>query len=343
MHQLSDGTRASADGAGELADGAGQLADGTRASADGAGALADGSEQLADGTREFAQGSDELANGVGQLAYGTDELADGTGQLADGSGQLADGTDELATGLREGADEVPTYTESERQRMAEMGAEPITSVSERHNEAAGASTATFPFVVALALWLGAFASFLLLPALSGRLLDRALPMWQVALRSLAPAAVIAVVQAVAVLAVITATGVNPVSPLGVGVVALAGAVMFAALHQALLTVLGNRIGRIVSVLLLVLQAVALVGIVPVQTAPPLLQSVSSLMPLTIVSQGLVHAALGGAVTSLWSVLGSILVWALVALVVTLVAARGARSSRRFDRAPAATGMVPAAA
>ena len=35
------------------------------------------------------------------------------------------------------------------------------------------------------------------------------------------------------------------------------------------------------------------GIVPVETAPALLQSVSALMPLSIVTQGLVHAALGG--------------------------------------------------
>ena len=90
-----------------------------------------------------------------------------------------------------------------------------------------------------------------------------------------------------------------------------------------------------------LQAVALVGIVPVQTAPPLLQSVSDLMPLTVVSQGLVHAALGGQVTSLGSVLGSILAWALIGVVVTLVATRNARSSRRTGHA--AVGMVPAAA
>ncbi|MCT2294564.1 YhgE/Pip domain-containing protein [Brachybacterium muris] len=341
LAQLSDGTRASADGADDLADGAGQLADGARSSADGAGELADGAGQLADGTRELAEGSDELAGGIGELASGTEELADGTRQLADGSTELADGTDELATGLREGADSVPTYSESERERMAEMGAEPITSVAERQNEAAGASTATFPFVAALALWMGAFATFLLLPALSGRLLDRALPMWQVALRSLAPAVGIAVVQAVAVLAVITAVGVSPVSPISVGVVAVAGAIMFAVLHQALMALCGDRIGRIVSVLLLVLQAVALVGIVPVQTAPPLLQSVSDLMPLTIVSQGLVHAALGGQVTSLGSVLGSILAWALIGVVVTLVATRNARSSRRTGHA--AVGMVPAAA
>src|SRR5699024_10577244 len=185
---------------------------------------------------------------------------------------------------------------------------------------------TFPFVTGLALWLGAFGTFLLLPALRRRLLDRALPMWQVVLRSLAPALLIAVVQTVEVRAVLTAIGIAPVSPLAVGAVTLAGAVMFAALHQGLLTVLGARVGRRASIL----RMVTLVGIVPVETAPQLLQSLSALMPLSIVTQGLVHAALGGTLVSTGSTLLAILAWAAVSLVLTLVASRRARLADRSE-------------
>jgi len=236
---------------------------------------------------------------------------------------------------------VPSYSETDRQRMSEMAAAPVGTEADRQNEASGAETATFPFVTSLALWLGAFATFLLLPGLSRRLLDRALPMWQVVLRSLAPALLIAVVQTVAVLAVLTAIGISPVSPLSVGVVAFAGAVMFAALHQALLTALGARIGRIASIVLMVLQVVTLVGIVPVQTAPELLQSVGSLMPLSIVTQGLVHAALGGSLVSTTGTLLAILAWAVVSLVVTFAVSRGARLAHRSEHV--SIGAVPAAA
>ncbi len=360
--QLATGARASADGAGELvtgvtalrdglvqyaagvdqlAEGAGQLAEGTRASADGAGELADGNEQLAAGASELGTGASQLADGSEQLAEGTGDLADGTEELAGGTGELADGTEELAGGLREGADAVPSYTESERTRMAEMAVTPVETEAQRENEASGADTATFPFVTALALWLGAFGSFLLLPALSRRLLDRALPMSQVVLRSLAPALLIALAQTIAVLAVLTAVGISPVSPLSVVLVAFAGAVMFAALHQALLTVLGDRIGRIASVVLMVLQAVTLVGLVPVETAPPLLQSIGSLMPLSIVTQGLVHSALGGSLVSTSGTLLSILAWAAISLVLTLAASRGARRADRSERV--AVTAVPSAA
>ena len=44
------------------------------------------------------------------------------------------------------------------------------------------------------------------------------------------------------LAVLTAIGIAPVSPVSVGVIAFAGAVMFAALHQGLLALLGDKAG-----------------------------------------------------------------------------------------------------
>ena len=339
---LRDGLTQYADGVDQLADGAGQLATGARASADGAGELADGTDQLAAGANDLGTGADQLAEGSQQLADGTEELADGTGDLADGTGEVASGTEELAGGLREGADAVPSYSESERKRMGEMASAPVGTTADRQNEANGADTATFPFVTALALWLGAFGTFLLLPALSRRLLDRALPMWHVVLRSLAPALLIAVVQTVAVLAVLTAVGIAPVSPVSVGVIAFAGAVMFAALHQGLLALLGDRIGRISSIVLMVLQVVTLVGILPVQTAPPLLQSISSLMPLSIVTEGLVHSALGGSLVSTTSTLLAILAWALISLLVTLAASRGARRADRSLRVRAGAGMLSAA-
>lgn len=325
--QLADGVRDSADGASQLADGADGLSTGAHDAADGASQLADGTDLLADGSSQLADGTSQLADGADQLADGTTRLADGTDQLADGSAQLADGSGQFAQGLRDGADQMPTYSASERSAMSDMAAEPVTSIADRQNQADGAATATFPFVAALALWLGAFGSFLLVPALSRRLLDAAMPMSGVVLRSLLPTLAIGLVQAVAVLAVITAIGIRPVSALGVGVLTLAGAAAFAALHQALVVLLGGRVGRVASLVIMVLQVVALAGILPLQTAPPLLQSLSALMPITILSKGLTHAALGGALVSTSATLLALAAWGAGSVAVTLLASRNARSAR----------------
>jgi putative membrane protein len=323
--QLADGVDQSADGAHQLSDGASQYADGVHKSADGAGQLASGADQLADGTDQLSDGTKGLADGTSGLADGTQKLADGNDKFADGIDKYADGTTKYADGVKDGADQMPTYSTSDRKTMSDMGAQPIESFSHRDNEAAGADTATFPFVLSLALWLGAFGTFLLLPALSKKLLASAVPMWQVVLRSLLPGLIVAVVQTVAVLALLTGIGIDPISPLAVGLVSLSGAIMFAAFHQALLSLFGERVGRIASIVLMVLQVVILAGILPLQTAPQLLQDLSGLMPLSIVSQGLVHASLGGSLTSTTVTLLSILAWFAISLIITLVFSRGARN------------------
>lgn len=323
--QLADGVQQSASGADELADGAEKYAAGVTASASGAHELADGQTELAGGSEKLAGGADELADGADELADGTDQLADGTDQLTDGAQKLADGTEKFSDQLADGAKQAPTYTKDQRSSMSDVGAQPVTSLAKREHAADGAATAVFPFVMSLALWLGAFGTFLLLPALSRRFLDSAMPMWKVVLRSLWPAVAVGLVQAIAVLAVIAAIGVDPVSPLGVAVIAVGGAVAFAALQQMLLALLGNRVGRIVSLVVMVLQVVVLAGVLPLQTAPELLQSLSAFMPIAIVARGLMHAALGGALVSTSATCLALIAWLAASIAITLVASRRARS------------------
>ena len=341
--ELADGAQQGADGADRLADGSAELADGAQRGAEGADQLADGSDQLADGTRASADGADELATGARAGADGASQLAEGADELKDGAAEAADGSSELADGLQEGVDEVPSYSEAEKDRMAQMGSEPITVASQRDNEVNGGATATMPFAVALALWLGAFATFLVLPALSQRFLDAALPMPLVVLRSLLPALIIGVAQAVLALVGVAIFGVEPVSWLSIITIALSGALMFAAFHQAVLALLGGMAGRVVSMLLAAVQVVVLAGILPLETAPPVLQAISGVLPLTIVNQGMVHASMGGSVVTTSGTLGMIAVWGVVSIVVSMIAARSARMLH--PGSPVAKGHqpVPAAA
>ena len=332
--QLASGTRESADGASQLADGSSKVADGTRKSADGATALADGSHKLADGSTELAGGAGKVADGAGSLADGAHKLADGSDKLSSGASQLSDGSGKLASGLREGADKAPSYSDAERAAMSEMAAQPVSSFAHRQNATDGAATGVFPFVTVLALWMGAFASFLLLPALRRRLLDAAVSLPRAAWRSLLPALLIGLAQSAVIIVMLTLLGIRPVSPLSVGLLIVAGALAFAAIHQALITVLGGRVGRIASLILLVLQAVVLAGILPLETAPTLLAGASSIMPLTILTDGLLHASVGGALASTPAVLLALLAWGGGAFVITLLAGGRVRSHAPLAEAAA---------
>ncbi|WP_058233995.1 YhgE/Pip domain-containing protein [Devriesea agamarum] len=338
VHGIAEGTRAIEKASSALSHGASKLADGTKALSAGTAQLGDGSQRLAQGAREvpggvralhdgtvkLQAGSQHLVSGSHELADGTRTLADGTEQLTQGSHKLANGSGELAGGLTDGANKVPEYTPEQQQRMSSVVAEPVSTVATTHNAASSDATATAPFVIALALWLGLFGVFLFVPAVSRRLLDRALPMWLVVLRSLVPAVLIGLGQGILVGGSVALLGARPAFPLVTGVMMAAGVIAFACVIQALLAVFGSRTGRVVALILLVVQAVMLTGILPIQTAPDALQAIANRLPLTILSSGLVHAGLGGQVGSSPRVVIELLVWAIGALVVTLIASRRIR-------------------
>ena len=82
--------------------------------------------KLATGASQLSSGTEELADGTAQSATGARELSDGLAKLSDGGEKLADGTEKLADGLAKGADQVPTYDESTRTKLAEVVATPVT-------------------------------------------------------------------------------------------------------------------------------------------------------------------------------------------------------------------------
>jgi YhgE/Pip N-terminal domain/YhgE/Pip C-terminal domain len=89
---------------GEAADGADQLASGAGTARDGADQLASGAGRLADGHRQLLDGATQLESGAAQLADGLGQLRDGTKTLPSDADALADGAEQVAAGNRKIAD-----------------------------------------------------------------------------------------------------------------------------------------------------------------------------------------------------------------------------------------------
>src|SRR5690606_36304342 len=148
-----------ADGTSELADGSARLADGTTQARDGAGQLADGTGQLADGAEELSDGAEQVDDGAGELASGARELDDGAGQLADGATTLHD---ELA----DAEGDVPSYTDAARTHLSEVASEPVQMSFERDHELTRFGEGLAPLFLAISLWVGGMAIFLMMPPFS---------------------------------------------------------------------------------------------------------------------------------------------------------------------------------
>jgi putative membrane protein len=319
--RLADATPALVSGVGKAADGAARLAGGADRLATGARTVDAGTEQLASGAVRLGAGADRLASGATRASDGATRLADGSTRLAQGTERLSDGSRELATGLGKGAERIPSLSPQERKALAGTVAEPVVSRADRLNAAPSAATTLAPPVVALALWLGAFVTYLVRRALPAAALASAMTPVRVALAGWLPAVAIGLVQSLLVLAALGLLEVSMESPLGVGVFLLLPAAAFAAVNQAFVAALGRRRGWMASIAFAVLQAVSLGGPIPVDTAPAPIQSVSGLLPVSLAAEGIGDLTLGGQVGSVAGSAVGLVVWGGAALAVTTLAAR----------------------
>lgn len=248
---LADGAKKLEKGIGDLHDGTGKLATGTGKLTKGAKQLADGLDKLGEGTGKLDEAGKQLATGVDQSATGAEQLSTGLGKLGDGGDQLATGARDLADGLQQGADELPTYDKNDRTKLAEVASTPVTT---ERPDSLFAGEATTTLLMALALWIGGLASYLVIRAIPSDAFGSAKSSARLALEGVAPGAVIGAIQAVllssmiALLLDLSAGGFAAL--LGFGLLAAVG---FAVVNHALVAWLGG-VGRFISLTAVVLSA-----------------------------------------------------------------------------------------
>ena len=321
--EFREGARRLADGARQLADGMPELTGAIDRAASGAGELAAGADRVADATRRLADGAARLGDGSARLADGAAQASGGASRLADGTVRLGDGSEQLADGLDRGADAIPVYDDEERQDLAGVIAEPVTSTAAQRGLTPDGRTQVAAGAIAFVLWLGAFVTYLVRPALASRLVNRPGSATRLALAGLVPAVAIGSVQAVLVLGTMLALGADTDSPLLTLLLMVLAAAGFAAVNQALLAVLGRRRGWLWTIAFTGLQVVSLGGVIPLDTAPWPLQLLNGALPVPASANGLAVAILD-APGSVAASVAVVLAWSAVAFVATVLAARRAQ-------------------
>lgn len=305
----------------DAAGGAALLAGGADRLAAGAGRLDTGSSRLTRGADRLASGARELAAGAAAAHGGATALADGSTRVAAGSARLGDGSRDLASGLGRGAEQIPAVPADTRAELARAVAQPVVSDTESLHGARSATATLAPGVLVLALWLGAFVTYLVRPALPRQALGAAMSASRVALTGWLPAVLLGGVQGLLLLPVLGLFDAVGESPLGLAALVLVAAASFAAVHQAFVAWLGPRRGWLVSIGFAVLQAVSWGGLVPVDTAPAPIRVLSGVLPVPLAADGVAALTRDGAVGAAVGAAAGLLVWGGAALAVTTVAAR----------------------
>lgn len=292
--------------------------------------LADGSRQVAEGNRELANAMPELVSGLRQADDGAHELQSGASRLAsgaddahDGAKKLESGADELASKLDKGSKQIPDYNSDEREHLAETVATPFTQDNDRANSVGGYGAALAPYFMALAMWVGAMAIYLILRPLSRRALASTVSSLRVGLAGLLPALALSFVQAALLVTVLAwIIGMDPVDLPLVFAVAAALAVAYTALNQMLVAVFGPA-GRFIAIVFVCLQLTAAGGTYPIETSPGFFSTMHVLLPMSYAVDGF-RKAIAGSHVGLTQDFVVLTIWALGAFALTLIAARRQR-------------------
>ncbi|PKQ31137.1 MAG: YhgE/Pip domain-containing protein [Actinobacteria bacterium HGW-Actinobacteria-2] len=329
VQQLVTGSQTLATGLTTMSAGAADPQHGIPALQAGAKALAAGftnpdpTQGLVSGAKALQAGADALASGLSQAQAGSSTLSNGATKLAGSTPALASGlvdahsgADELGTKLADGADEIPNDSATVRDARAEAISVPVTNTESHVWPADSWGEGFAPFFISLALWVGALITWLLLRPLQTRALMTSVNGLRMAWGSLNSALLLSVGQVAIMLTVMHfAIGLNPKNVLATVLFSLLTAAAFFALQQFFQITLGSAVGKVVIIVLLMVQLASAGGTYPIQTTPDFLQAISPFMPMTYVVNGLREAITGGIEARFWAstaVLATIFVVSLLA-------------------------------
>jgi len=230
----------------------------------------------------------ETTNHSARLRDGSRQLVEGSKELAAGTAKMADGLDRLDAGL----------TDNLGNADAEGLADPVHVDVKSYAPVPNTGAAYGPYFGSLALWLGGIMITFVFHC--RRLIEpmAAAPRW---VRWSAKAAVplcLGILQATVVVAVLRlAVGIVFIHPGFVWLAAALGSITFVSLILLLVTVLRDA-GRLVAVVLLILQLAAAGGIYPVELSGRFYTAIHPYLPLTALVNAF-RATMFGAYEGSW--------------------------------------------
>ncbi|MFF3857860.1 YhgE/Pip family protein [Streptomyces sp. NPDC002209] len=286
------------------------------------GALNTGAHKVATGMAQLHTGLGTAADGSGALGEGVGKLGDGAHRLDGGMYKLVDGTGELAGGLHEGVGKIPDYDQQQRDARTQVMADPVKLANQSLHKAPNYGTGFAPYFIPLSLWVGAMVAYMLIAPLNRRALAAGASPWRIAFAGWLPVVGIGVVQVLALMSVLHwGLGLELAHPaLAIGFLALATA-CFAAMVQWLNAKFGAA-GRILVLVVLMLQLTSAGGTYPVETSPAFFNWIHPYLPMTYIVEGLRRLISGGDLTRVWVGCAVLVAFTAGSLLLTSLAARG---------------------
>ncbi|MER7761194.1 YhgE/Pip domain-containing protein [Streptomyces sp. NPDC097619] len=286
-------------------------------------------DALSTGARKVATGMAQLHTGISKAGNGSAGIDDGVGRLGDGAHsldggmfKLVDGSGELAGGLHDGVAKIPDYDKQQRDQRTEVMADPVQLAAQSLHKAPNYGTGFAPYFIPLSLWVGAMVAYMLVQPLNRRALAAGASPWRIALAGWLPVLAIGTLQVGALMSVLHwGLGLEMSAPaLTVAFLVLVTG-CFAAIVQWLNAKFGAA-GRILVLVVLMLQLTSAGGTYPVQTSPGFFNAIHPYLPMSYVVESLRRLITGGDLTPVFQGGAVLVAFTAGALALTALAARG---------------------
>jgi putative membrane protein len=283
LSQINSKLPALTEGASKLAGGSVALSVGLAQFNEKMPALADGTSKLSVGSTELSEGISTLNEKLPKLKDGVNKLYDGANKLDDGTIKLSDGSKELNEKLSEGYNDLSNNLKNDSETMAATFAEPVVIDQKTINPVKTYGEGFTPYFIPLSLWVGALMMFFVITDKVDEDIA-ASPAAVVAGKFLSYGA-IGFMQAVLASGAVMLLGLRPNNILLYFLFNIFLSYVFIAIIQCMVFLLG-QVGRLLSIVLLILQLTSCAGTFPLEVVPKLFRVLNPFMPFTYAVSGL---------------------------------------------------------
>lgn len=270
--QVNTGAEQANAGARQVNTGMGSLSSGLQQASDGMDQLSDGAQQVNDGEGKSSDGAKQVSEGAGQVDAGAQQLSDGAKQVDDGVKTAQDG-------VQSSSDDTSTQLEK-LNGLDDYSANPVSLSEEKLESVPNYGTAFAPYFMSLSLWVGGLIMFFgiyLDPDKRMRILSRDSGHKLVrtaffALISLAQAVILAFL-------VKWVLGLQVNNMVGYFFACVVVSLVFASIIQLFIVHMGD-VGKLLAIIMLILQLTSCGGTFPMETVPKLFNILYPFMPMT---------------------------------------------------------------
>lgn len=251
--------------------------------ASGITALYNGSNELVSGSVKLADGSNQLVSGQKALNDGVLELTSKVPSLSDGIKKLYDGSDELKVKLTEGADKMEEGLINPSDTMGEFASEPVNVNFDSINKVPNYGTGFAPYFIPLSLWIGAIMMFFVIPLKVND--EENLSKFDKVMGKYLSYAFVGVMQAILVSLVVLMLGLETSNVAVYIATNIFLSLVFISIIQCLISLLGDA-GRLLGIVLLILQLTGCAGTFPLEIVPKFFRVINPFMPFTYAVEAL---------------------------------------------------------